>query len=115
MVQAAIKWRNATNGAQQPRDAGIAPDRDLRLTEGATSYESGDVADATAPELSDAAVTLQRLVAGVTVRRTANGGLLIEAPPDTASTLGALFSGMAQLLQAAAASQARERGPVGRR
>ena len=39
----------------------------------------------------------------VTVRRTASGGLVIEAPPEAASTLAALFSGMAQLLQAAAA------------
>ena len=31
--------------------------------------------------------------------RTAAGGLVIEAPPETASTLAALFSGMAQLLQ----------------
>jgi hypothetical protein len=41
-------------------------------------------------------------VSGLTVQRTANGGLVIEAPPETASTLGALFSGMAQLLKAAA-------------
>ena len=37
------------------------------------------------------------------MQRTASGGLVIEAPPETASTLAALFSGMAQLLQAAAA------------
>jgi hypothetical protein len=49
------------------------------------------------------AAEIQRLVSGLIVRRTANGGLVIEAPPETASTLGALFSGMAQLLQAAAA------------
>jgi hypothetical protein len=79
------------------------------------SLSSGDVAIAAEPEPSAAAATLQRLVAGVTVRRTANGGLLIEAPPDAAATLGALFSGMAQLLQAAAAPQATDEGPVGRR
>ena len=39
---------------------------------------------------------------GLTVQHTAHGGLVIEAPPETASTLAALFSGMAQLLQAAA-------------
>jgi len=37
-----------------------------------------------------------------TVQRTASGGLVIEAPPESASALAALFSGMAQLLQAAA-------------
>ena len=45
---------------------------------------------------------VQQLFAGLTVQRTARGGLVIEAPPETASTLAALFSGMAQLLQAAA-------------
>jgi len=39
---------------------------------------------------------------GVTIHRTAGGGLVIEAPPETASTLAALFSGVAQLFQAAA-------------
>jgi hypothetical protein len=42
-------------------------------------------------------------------------GLVIEAPPEAASTLGALFSGMAQLLQAAAALPMTGGGPVGRR
>ncbi len=35
-------------------------------------------------------------------RDTATGRLVIEAPPDAASTLGALFEGMAALLQSAA-------------
>ena len=61
------------------------------------------IATATAPEPEDSAATIQRLVAGVTVQRTAAGGLVIEARPEAASTLAALFSGMAQLLQAAAA------------
>jgi len=46
---------------------------------------------------------IQRLVSRLTVQRTASGGLVIEAPPKAASTLAALFSGMAQLLQAATA------------
>lgn len=36
------------------------------------------------------------------VRREENGNLLIEAPPEAASTLGALFEGMAAMLKAAA-------------
>jgi hypothetical protein len=57
---------------------------------------------------------VQRLVAGVTVQRTASGGLVMEAPPETASTLAALFAGMAQLLKAAAAAPvSRGEGPVG--
>jgi len=81
----------------------------------AAGDESRDVAlatIATAPEPADSAAAIQRLVAGVTVRRTAGGGLVIEAPPETASTLGALFSGMAQLLQAAATPPATGRGPA---
>jgi hypothetical protein len=37
---------------------------------------------------------------------TASGGLIIEALPETASTLAALFSGIAQLLRVAAAAAA---------
>jgi hypothetical protein len=54
-----------------------------------------------------------QLFAGLTVQRTASGGLVIEAPPESASALAALFSGMAQLLQAAAASPVRGGGSVG--
>jgi hypothetical protein len=71
----------------------------------AAADESRDVAitTATAPEPPDWAATIPRLFAGLTVQRAASGGLVIEAPPESASALAALFSGMAQLLQAAAA------------
>jgi superfamily II DNA or RNA helicase len=55
------------------------------------------------PERPAFAHDIQRLFSGLIVQRTAQGGLVIEAPSETASTLAALFSGMAQLLQAAAA------------
>ena len=42
-------------------------------------------------------ISVQHLVAGPTAQRTAGVGLVIEAPPETASTLTALFSGMAQI------------------
>jgi len=48
-------------------------------------------------------LNVESLMSGLRVRRTASGGLLIEAPRETASTLAALFSGMAQLLRAGAA------------
>jgi hypothetical protein len=69
----------------------------------AAGDESRDAAGATAvrPEPIPSAPEIQRLVSGLTIQRTANGGLVIEAPPQTASTLGALFLGMAQLFQAA--------------
>ncbi len=62
----------------------------------AAGDESCDVAGAAAPktEAMLSAAEIQRLVSGLTVQRTASGGLVIEAPPDTASTLAALFSGM---------------------
>jgi SNF2-related domain/Helicase conserved C-terminal domain len=62
----------------------------------------GPATNAPGPEPAPSAADIQRLVSGLTVQRTAKGGLMIEAPPETASTLAALFSGMAQLLQAAA-------------
>ena len=55
------------------------------------------------PERPAFAHDVQKLFSGLTVQRTARGGLVIEAPPETASTLAALFSGMAQLLQTVAA------------
>jgi hypothetical protein len=61
-----------------------------------------------------AAVEFQRLISGLTIQRTASGGLIVEAPPETASTLAALFSGMAQLFQAAAAPLATGTDPAAR-
>lgn len=72
------------------------------------------VAGARAEPMPSAA-DIQRLVSGLAVRRTVSGGLVIEAPPDTASGLAALFSGMAQLLQAAAAPPVTGGRPVRRR
>jgi hypothetical protein len=71
----------------------------------AAGDESCDVAGAAAPraEPMPSAGEIQRLISGLTVQRTASGGMVVEAPPDTASTLAALFSGMAQLFQAASA------------
>jgi hypothetical protein len=59
--------------------------------------------DAPVPDPIAHAAEIERFVSSLTVRRTANGGLVIEAPRETASTLAALFSGMAKLLQAATA------------
>ncbi|OFW06357.1 MAG: hypothetical protein A3H96_22250 [Acidobacteria bacterium RIFCSPLOWO2_02_FULL_67_36] len=83
----------------------------------AAADESRDVVGVAASraEPMPSAATIQRLVAGVTVQRTASGGLVIEAPPETASTLAALFSGMAQLLQAAPAPPVTGGRPVRRR
>jgi superfamily II DNA or RNA helicase len=74
----------------------------------AAGDESRDAPVPAAPEPAPppSAGDVQKLFAGLTVQRTAHGGLVIEAPPETASTLAALFAGMAQLLQAAAPAPA---------
>jgi hypothetical protein len=72
----------------------MVPSREIEAVV-AAGDESRDMALATlatAAEPADSATAIQRLVAGVTVRRTASGGLVIEAPPETAATLGALLS-----------------------
>jgi hypothetical protein len=51
------------------------------------------------------------LFAQLQVRKGDGGKVVIEAPPEAASTLGALFEGMAALLQAAA--QPKEQQPTG--
>ncbi len=48
------------------------------------------------------AADVQQLLAGVRVERTTGGGLRIEAPPEAAGTLAAMFQSMASLLAAAA-------------
>ena len=70
----------------------------------AAADESRDARVSGAPEPAPppSAVDVQKLFSGLTVQRTAHGGLVIEAPPETAATLAALFAGMAQLLQAVA-------------
>jgi superfamily II DNA or RNA helicase len=82
------------DGAAREIDAVVAAGDESRDTRGVR-------APGAAPTPSTAEI--QRLVSDLIVRRTNSGGLVIEAPPETASTLAALFSGMAQLLQAAAA------------
>jgi superfamily II DNA or RNA helicase len=54
------------------------------------------------PVAAPSSQELRNLFSSVQVRRTDRGGLVIEAPPEAASTLAAVFQGFAQLLQAAA-------------
>src|SRR3989442_1389430 len=70
----------------------------------AAGDESRDARVPGAPEPAPppSAVDVQKLFSGLTVQRTAHGGLVIEAPPETAATLAALFAGMARLLQTVA-------------
>ena len=52
----------------------------------------------------DAAPDMEGLFTGLKMRRTEKGGLVIEAPPETAATLAAVFQGMAKMLQQATAA-----------
>lgn len=85
-----------------PEDDGAEREIEAVMAAGDESRDGPGAADAR-PEPIPSTADIERLVSGLRVQHTASGGLLIEAPPETASTLAALFSGMAQLLRAAAA------------
>jgi hypothetical protein len=57
------------------------------------------------PPAATAAIGPAALLSSVRVRRTEGGGVSIEAPPEVAASLMALFDGMARLMAQAAAPQ----------
>ena len=90
-----------------------AADREVDGMLGAAD-ESQDVVAAPAPAPSAQAVSapaavlpsaadVKSLFSALEIRRTERGGISIEAPPEAAATLAALFEGMASLLRAPAA------------
>jgi superfamily II DNA or RNA helicase len=80
-----------------------AADREIEaMVSAGDESRDAPVPAAPGPGPLPSAAEVQRLFAGLGVQRTPHGGLVIEAAPETASTLAALFAGMAQLLQAAA-------------
>ena len=58
---------------------------------------------AAAGETVLSAVGLRELFSQLEVRPTAKGGIALEAPPEAASTLAALFEGLARMLKGGAA------------
>ncbi|MBI4514645.1 MAG: DEAD/DEAH box helicase [Deltaproteobacteria bacterium] len=88
-----------------------AADRETDGVVGAAD-ESQDVAAATAAAASTllvgaappSAVDVKSLFAALEIRRSERGGITIEAPPEAAATLAALFEGMATMLRAQAAA-----------
>jgi SNF2 family DNA or RNA helicase len=94
--------------AAEPEDGPAEREIDAVMAAG---DEARDARVPTAPELAPSARDVQDLFSGLKVQRTAQGGLVIEAPPETASTLATLFAGMAQLLQTASAPPAPSRSP----
>ena len=53
------------------------------------------------PPPGDSGAEVRRLFSRLTIRKEADGRVVLEAPPEAASALGALFEGMAALLQSA--------------
>ena len=105
--------RARTEDASVPGDDGAEREIEAVVAAGDESRDAPGAA-AAGPEPIPSNGEIQRLVSGLRVQHTASGGLLIEAPPETASTLAALFSGMAQLLRAAAAPPVTGADPGGR-
>jgi superfamily II DNA or RNA helicase len=103
--------------AEEAREAGAAApevgDDDLRGEEEATA-EAGEAppdSDGAPAPIASAALEapaaappggdVDRLFGSVSVRRRADGGVVIEAPPDAARALVSMFEGMARLMAAA--------------
>ncbi len=85
--------------APEVEDAPVEREIEAIVTAGDESRDAPSEPErAPLPDPSD----IQKLFATVTVQKTALGGLVIEAPPEAAASLAALFAGMAQMLQAAA-------------
>ena len=61
--------------------------------------------DASAVAALPAAGEVREFFSQLQVRRAPSGNVVIEAPAEAASTLGALFEGMAALLQSVAGNQ----------
>jgi superfamily II DNA/RNA helicase len=90
---------NVTPRTEAAEEADPAQEREIeRVFE--ASDESRDAKEE--PVVAPSSDEIRKLFSSVAVRRTDRGGLVIEAPPEAASTLAAVFQGFAQMLQAAA-------------
>jgi SNF2 family DNA or RNA helicase len=87
--------------AEVPEEVGSAEEREVeRVIEAAD--ETRDPRGEPEPSALPATDAVSRLFASLQLRQTERGGLVIEAPPETAATLAALFQGAAQMLLAVA-------------
>jgi superfamily II DNA or RNA helicase len=87
---------------ETPEEPDPAEEREVeRVLE--ASDETRDAGVEAAPAAAASPEEVRKLFSSLQVRRSDRGGLVIEAPPETASSLAALFQGMAQMLQSAAA------------
>jgi len=102
--------------ADESRDQAVAPSPDGETGGGAepagpvaVPFERGtpspveeETASTPAVAAMPAAGEVREFFSQLQVRRERSGNIVIEAPPEAASTLGALFEGMAALLQSVA-------------
>ncbi len=79
-----------------------APQDDAAEREVDTLVAAAEESKDRAPEPEVPAMDVAKLITALKVEKTKAGGLRIEAPPEAASTLAAVFQGLALLLQAAA-------------
>ncbi|MBI5628554.1 MAG: SWF/SNF helicase family protein, partial [Candidatus Rokubacteria bacterium] len=92
-----------TDAADREVDGMVgAADESQDVVAAAAPASSVQAASAPAPVLPSAA-DVKSLFSTLEIRRTERGGIRIEAPPEAAATLAALFEGMASLLRAPAA------------
>jgi len=61
--------------------------------------EELDLAPPSAPQSPTVEPSVQQLLSTLSVQKTPEGGLVLEAPPESAQALASLFGAMAQLLQ----------------
>jgi hypothetical protein len=83
----------------EPRDSGLVQhDQPPASPSAAAGPPSPQPAPPPPGEAGPASGDIAALFGSVQVRRTASGGLTLEAPPEAAASLAALFEGMAKLL-----------------
>jgi superfamily II DNA or RNA helicase len=91
-----------TDAADREVDGMVsAADESQDVVAAIASAPSVQVASAPAAVLPSAA-DVRSLFSALEIRRTERGGISIEAPPEAAATLAALFEGMASMLRAPA-------------
>jgi hypothetical protein len=91
-----------TDAAEREVDGMVRAADESQDVVGTVAPGSGvQAASAAAPALPSAA-DVKSLFSALEIRRTERGGISIEAPPEAAATLAALFEGMASMLRAPA-------------
>jgi len=82
--------------------AGPAASPAVPFERGTPAPSPAEIASTSAVAAMPAAGEVREFFSQLQVRRASSGNIVIEAPPEAASTLGALFEGMAALLQSVA-------------